>query len=287
MVGDEWPRRCSTIDRLQDGRLDFKKAFVVEKLPYSVDGAGAHAEHLAHVGVGGQVYVALTVAFLDIAEAAVGHCLAVNFLRLDDGQRTERLCQHLDCPHQDADFARLRAHHCAVGLHEIAQVKVALEHLVGVRADLVLPDEKLDAARAILNVREGNFACHAHRTDTPAHADLNRLGDFAVMLFGSLVGSNGLGSGVCALHAVRVGFNAARAQTFQLFQAFALKIVTGLPGHDARYSYARMVIQTRRPCRRVSMGVQKPRRMLAHWIAFMVNSILPSGARTVTLSPTL
>ena len=61
----------SAVDGLEDGRLDFEEAALVEEAADVGDEAGAGAEGVAHFFVGDEVEVTLAVAGLGVGEAVI------------------------------------------------------------------------------------------------------------------------------------------------------------------------------------------------------------------------
>ena len=66
VVGDEGLGCRAAVDRLQDGGFHFQEALTIQEIPQGADHRGALAEDLAHLGVDGQIGVALAVAGLRI-----------------------------------------------------------------------------------------------------------------------------------------------------------------------------------------------------------------------------
>ncbi len=87
VVRDERPRRCSTIQRLENRRFDFEKPFGVEK---GANGRGhprAGHEERPDLGVHGEIGVTLTIPLLGIGEPRVSDDRAVDHLFLAEWER--------------------------------------------------------------------------------------------------------------------------------------------------------------------------------------------------------
>ena len=85
MMRDKWACGCASIERLQDGRLDFDEAVFVQVTAHGADSAAANHEDVARlVSIGDQVQVALALASLHIFQSVI-------LLR----QGTQPLCEYV------------------------------------------------------------------------------------------------------------------------------------------------------------------------------------------------
>src|SRR5690606_30635492 len=120
VMRDERAGRRPTIDRLEDGRLDFEKALVVEEAAHRADALCSNTEDFADVRVYGEIRVALAVALLGVGEAAVAlHRAILKPPLFDDGERAEGLGDGAEGLRLDGDLAPARAHHMALDLDKV------------------------------------------------------------------------------------------------------------------------------------------------------------------------
>ncbi len=164
VVGRKGRGCCPAVDGLQHGRLDLQEAALVEERPQCAHDGRPGDEDRPHLRVDGQVGVALAVACFLIGEGAVNHALAVDHLFLGCRQRGQRLGEHPEGRYLERDLTRTCAEHAPGGLDEIAQVEELGENLHPFLAHLIQPDEKLEAAAAVLDMGEGHLAHLTHRS---------------------------------------------------------------------------------------------------------------------------
>ncbi len=91
VVGHERPRRGATVEWLQDRGLDLQEPLLVQVAADPAHRARAKPEDLAHLGMHGQIGVALAVADLGVLQAAEGGGPIVPGAGLPAGQRPQRL----------------------------------------------------------------------------------------------------------------------------------------------------------------------------------------------------
>src|SRR5690606_31518678 len=138
VMRDERAGRRPTIDRLEDGRLDFEKALVVEEAAHRADALCSNTEDFADVRVYGEIRVALAVALLGVGEAAVAlHRAILKPPLFDDGERAEGLGDGAEGLRLDGDLAPARAHHMALDLDKVEQVDVVVKQRLRLLADVV------------------------------------------------------------------------------------------------------------------------------------------------------
>src|SRR5690606_20994239 len=237
VVRDERPRRRPAVDRLQDRRLDLDKALLVEEVAHGADGLRPDAEYLTHVGVHGEVRVALPVALLGVGKAAIALDGAVfKPAFLDDGQRAQRLGDEPEARRQHGHFAAAGAHHRALDLDEVEQVDVVVVERLRLLADLVDAQPDLHAARAILDLPPRRLALRAVGNHAPG--DRYRDGRWLLTLGCAGLrpgkGADSLVDGVGAPHPERIWIDAALAQAVQLVNTLPFEVVrfphcSGLP----------------------------------------------------------
>ena len=69
MVGLKWARMPASGDLLQDRRLHFDEATLIQQAANRGDDLGPRPEDLAHLRVGNQIHVSLPIADLDVLQA--------------------------------------------------------------------------------------------------------------------------------------------------------------------------------------------------------------------------
>jgi len=179
----------------------------------------------------------LAIALLDVVEGPVTFDSAVVVHPLlDDGQRAKRFGEDGELVHQHAHLTGARAHHGAGGLHEVAQVQVALDHVVSIIAHVVDAHEQLHAPGAVLDVREVHLALQILAHDAPADGDLDRLGGFGIARLERLKSPDSLHRGMRARHAVGVGGDAALIEALQALPSIVLRSVGRLPHGRCTFS---------------------------------------------------
>ncbi len=147
VVGDEGLGSRAAVDRLQDGGFHFQEALTIQEFPQGADHRGTLAEDLAHLGVDRQVGIALAEAGFRIGQGGVADDLAIHHLILGGRQGGDGLGQHGEGGDVDRDLAGAGAEQGAGGLDEIAQVEFLVEELELLLAQVVDPQEELDARR--------------------------------------------------------------------------------------------------------------------------------------------
>ncbi len=124
----------------------------------------AQPEHVAHVGMHGEIGVALPVPQLRIGQLAMLHTARVF---LPEGERPERLGQQRESRDAQRDLARTRLHQTTLDAEMIAQVE-QLYHAVLVRSQLIALEIELDLARRILQMRERGPPVRPQRHESPS-----------------------------------------------------------------------------------------------------------------------
>ena len=194
VMGHERTRRRAALHRIEDGRLAFDVAQVVEVLADAAVDERALLEGLAHFRIDDQVDVALAVAGVHVLEAAP---LV--------GQRADGLAQQDVVLHVQGDLAALRAEDRALAADDVADVQL-LEAVIFVGAEIVHLDVDLDAAVLVLQVAEGGLA-HAALAHEAAGDPLCRAFQFVEFFLDlrSVAGAfeTGLQEGISALRLQR------------------------------------------------------------------------------------
>ena len=151
-----------------NGRLDFEEAVRIDEATHLGHDRAARDERVAHVVVDDQVDVALTVALLDVLQAAP---LV--------GKRRERFGEHREVGHVQGELAHLRTEDVAGHADDVAAFDVAPVEEPFV-AELVLARVDLQASGAVAHVGE----------DGLAHAALGHhaTGDVPDLAIGLLLG---------------------------------------------------------------------------------------------------
>ena len=147
MVGDKGPGVGAAIDRLQRGRFDLEAAARIEKAPHGRDDARALDKDVAHLVVGQQVEIALSVARLDVAQT-------VPLL----WHRAQGLAQKGPRGHAHGDLAGAGGKQLAGALAKVAEVHLLTKDVVRFLAQHIALQIDLDGPRAIAQVRKGRFA---------------------------------------------------------------------------------------------------------------------------------
>jgi hypothetical protein len=218
VVGLERARQRAAVDRLQHRRLDLEEAVAVEVAAHGGDDPRAVDEHLAALGVGDQVQLALAVARLDVGQAVV---LV--------GGRAQRLRQHSDTVDQERELAAAGAHRAAVDADQVAEVEREQE------LELLLPQHvdagvQLDPPAAVDEIEERRLAGAAARSDAARHAvaDVGLLAGLE-----RLVRSEHRRDRLDAVEVVRERLDAARAQAFGLLAPLRDQLAESvlLPAH--------------------------------------------------------
>ena len=203
MVCDEGLSGGTAVERLQDRRLDFEEAGVVE---VGTQGAHDHSpvtEQSACIFVGQQVHIATPVANFRIAHA-------VPFVR----HRFEGFGQEGDLLDSDAQLAAASDGERAAGADEVAEVDEAFpDFVVPAVGQTVALDEELDLCAAIVQIGEADLTHHADALESAGNGH-DRLLLGAVVIKGA-----GCGDRMGAVHARRIGVDPPCAQGIQLLQA--------------------------------------------------------------------
>ena len=170
VVRRERARERAAVERLQDRRLDFDEAGVVEKAAHGGHGLGPRDKQLARLLVGHEVELAAAIARLDVLQPVV-------LL----GRRAQRLREHRERLDAQRDLAALRAQRGAVDADDVAEVDLREQALVRLGAEHVGARLQLQAARAVDEVEEGHLALAAARGeaagDTVRHVGLLPVGE--------------------------------------------------------------------------------------------------------------
>ena len=143
--------------------------------------------------------------------------LAIHNLILGGRQGGDGLGEHGEGGDVDRDLAGAGAEEGAGGFEDIAQVELLVEELELLLAQVVDPQEELDARGGILDVGEGELAHRAHGAQAPGHGDGDGLR--AAGSFGFIEGFQGCLRGVGDVRTGGVGLHPGFAQAFGFFQA--------------------------------------------------------------------
>jgi hypothetical protein len=165
VVSGERLRRRPAGDAVHHRRLDLQEAPGVQKAADAADEGGPHLEHLARLGVGGEIEIALAVAGLDVGQA-------VPLL----GQRAERLGKESEVVDGERQLPQPGADERTGGAQEVAQVQVVEDEL-GVFGELVRADEELQLLAPVVEIGEDDLPLGAdalHPAGDPER-DLRRL----------------------------------------------------------------------------------------------------------------
>src|SRR5215207_5285492 len=126
----KWAGGCASIQRLQDGSLYFKKAFVVEKSPQCGDDGGAFTKGLAGNRVDCQIGIALTGAQFRVFQGCVADDSAVwECFVLGSGERTDGFCKQAKVVDMKRDFSCFGTEHHSLRLNEVANIEHLIEKL--------------------------------------------------------------------------------------------------------------------------------------------------------------
>ena len=153
VVGDERPRQGAAGDRLHHRRLDFEEAARREELADRRHRAAARLEGLPHLGIHGQVEVALAVPRLDVLQA-------VPLLR----QRQQALGEERQRRRPDRELVGLGAEQVAADADVIAEIEQPRECEVPFRQG-VLPHVDLQSHPAVRQHQERGLAEAADADD--------------------------------------------------------------------------------------------------------------------------
>ena len=170
VVRDERARRGPAVQRLEHRGLHLEVVALVEEGADRRDHARPRAEERAHLGVDGQVGVALPVPLLRVAEPGMSDDPPVDHLLLAERERPERLGEQLDRIDADRHLAGPRAEERPLDADHVADVDQRRERVPRV-PELVLPEVELDAAALVPEVREGRLAVRAPRHRPARDAD--------------------------------------------------------------------------------------------------------------------
>src|SRR5439155_5337404 len=155
----ERPRGCAAVEGLQHRRLYFQIPLAIEEGADALYDPGAQPEHLAHVGMHGEIGIALPVAQLGIRQLT-----GLNAARvfLAKRQRAERLGEQRELGHAHGDLPRASLHETSLDAQMVTQIE-QLDEAVAIRAQLVALEVELDLARRVLEVRERRLAVRPQR----------------------------------------------------------------------------------------------------------------------------
>ena len=249
MVGDEGTGSGTTGDGVKHRRLHFHIAPVIQEIPDMLDELGTDDEVLLYLGVDDQIHIALTIPQFPVLQA-------VELLR----QGQQRLGKQNDVPSPDAHLAPLRTEHFALYPDNVTNV-VLLEGLVDRLIHLVLTGVELDATVPVLEVTETHLAHAPLAHQAASHLDRLALQSIKVLLDlgrGMVPGKPGDLEGVMPL-------SLKGGQLFPADSGLLAQVLLALLGcllFSHRLSPYRSIFLT-------------------------VYSMLPRGASTVTVSPSL
>lgn len=157
------------------GGFDLEQAQFVEVGAHGLYQAAALAEDLAHLGVDGEIYVALTVALFGVGEGVIHVAFGV---ALDNRERTKGFGENGQRLNVDGYFAGARLEGEAPDADEVAQVEQlfddGIEHgrrAVGLK-EIVAAQVQLDAPRGVLQVHKKGFAGFAGGHDAACQTDI-------------------------------------------------------------------------------------------------------------------
>ncbi len=222
MVGDERTGRGTTGDGLQDGGFHLQAAGFVEALAHGVHNLGALEEHILHLGVHHQVYIALTVAELRVFEAVVHGAVGIRF---HDGKYAQGLAQNGKFLGVNGELARLSEEGEALDTHEVSNVQELLEHgvvqgFIFAGANFVPLYIYLNAAGVVLQLHEGGCAHDAAAHDAAGDAHI-----LEVAFFGFEAFCNFYGGGIDGIHRGRVRIDAQLTKFIQRLSSSELLLV--------------------------------------------------------------
>jgi len=120
VVRGKRPGRGPPVQGLQHRGLHFEVPPRVEEGPHLGDDARAEAEHLPHLGVDGEVGVALAIAHFRIGQLAVADPARVF---LPEGKRTQRLGQQRQLRGAHRDLAGPGLEQRTLNADEIAEIE--------------------------------------------------------------------------------------------------------------------------------------------------------------------
>jgi hypothetical protein len=169
VVRRERPRGRAAVQRLEHRRLHLEKAPRVEERADRARHPRARHEQPPHLGVHGEIGVALAVALLRIGEAGVADELPVHHLLLAERQRPQRLREELHRFGANRDLARARPEERSADADDVADVE-QVEQREAVVAEHVAPEIQLEAALLVGEVSERRLAVPALRDEPPRDA---------------------------------------------------------------------------------------------------------------------
>ena len=184
----------------EHGRLDLDKAATDEEAADGVHDPAAEQEALSDLLVGEQVGLALAKALLHVTQA-------VPLLR----RRAQGLAEKHDAVGFDGGLAGAGAKDGALDAEDVAQVQV-LQQAVGL-AEEVSAQLGLQAAGAVAQVEEGRSAHDALGHDPTGHGHRAGARAGTALLLRGVELADGVGGGVRAGKAGRVGVNAGVTET--------------------------------------------------------------------------
>src|SRR5262249_33391424 len=149
----ERPRVCATVQWLQNGCLDLDVLQPIEIFPDRRYQPRPSAKHLAHLGMHGQVCVALPIPLLRIREPRMPDGDTINYFFLSIRERSERLGEQFNALNPNRDFAGLRSEQFALQTDDVAQIQ-PIEALPRLIAQHITPKVQLDASRPIHQMSE-------------------------------------------------------------------------------------------------------------------------------------
>ena len=163
VVGDERLRVGAARDRMEHRRLDLHEAVLDHEAADRRQRLAARDEARPRGVVGDQVLVAMAILLLGVGDA-------VELV----GQRPQALGEQAQALDLDGQLAGLGLEERALGADDVAEVE-ALEVVVGLGADRVDADAKLDPAGRVLHGREAGLAHDALEHQPAGDRDGDRL----------------------------------------------------------------------------------------------------------------
>ncbi len=203
MVGDERARGGAARDGLHHGRLHLQEVVGFQEAPHGPDETRADLEDGTGARVGQEVQVALPCARLTVRQPVV-------LLR----QGAERLGQHLEPVHRDAQLAGAGAEEAALHADDVAQVE-QLEDLPRGAIQVLAAEVELEARGAVREIGEGHLAVTANGPHPARHTDTGRI-LLQVLGGGCLEALTNAADGLPDPEPGRVGLDAQIPQLLQL-----------------------------------------------------------------------
>src|SRR5579859_1440918 len=208
-MGRKWPGRGAAIDRLENRGFNLNKPALLKHPPHAGNDACAGTKHLPHLAIDDQIEIALAQACLRIGQP-------MPFL----GRWVERFCQQ----RHSADKQRRLTIFCAAqrarDLNDVEGIQVLANTIKPCLTKIRFADPELDGAAFISDVDKNKLAEHP---PTAMHAP--DQGHWLLLLGKGIKLGKRLRDGVCSVAAERERLYTGSAQSFELRQTLALKIM--------------------------------------------------------------